>query len=164
MVIGNPPSGDYSEAFQKLKERRYASKFAVINCQITSEFRCLLTSCGFKVIDTCSMTSGSTAILAKLFCMHAISPRSYLFSEGVYQQEWDVDGLLNSADGNDGYLGHLKGVLIKDDSRPAAGVVVQRDAKLDLQEPTNDRSNFYRLVLLLACFVLLVLGLIMALI
>jgi len=162
MVIGNPPSGDYSEAFRKLKERRYASKFAVINCQIASEFRCLLMDCGFKVIDSWSMTSGSTDILAKLFCVHANSPRNYLLAEGVYQQGWDVDGLLNSADGHDGYLRHLKGVLVEHDSRQPPGVVGQQGAKLDVQEATNDRSNFYRIVLLLACLVLLALGLVLA--
>jgi uncharacterized protein YegL len=113
LVIGNPPSGDYSEAFQRFKERRYASKFVVINCQIAPEVRCLLTDCGFKVIDSWSMASGSTDVLAKLFCMHANLPRSYLCSEGVYQQEWDVDALLNSTDGDDGYIRHLKGCLSK---------------------------------------------------
>jgi|688.fasta_scaffold395351_2 uncharacterized protein YegL len=161
MVIGNPPSGDYSETFLRLKERRYASKFAVLNCQIASEFRCLLMECGFKVIDSWSMTSGSTDILAKLFCVHANSPRNYLFSEGVYQQGWDVDGLLNSADGHDGYLRHLKGVLVEHDSRQPPGVVVQQGSKLHVQESNNDRSNFYRVGLLLACFVLLALGLLL---
>ena len=162
LVIGNPPSGDYYEAFQKLKERRYASKFAVINCQISSEFRCLLIDCGFKVIDSRSMKSGSADILAKLFCIHANSPRSYLFAEGVYRQEWDVDGLLNSADGHDGYLTHMKGVLIEHDSRQAAGVVAQQGDKLDEQEVSNDGSNFIRTFLLLACLIILALGLILA--
>lgn len=162
MLIGNPPSGDYSEAFQKLKERRYASKFAVLNCRISAEFRCLLVDCGFKAIDSWSMTSGSTDILAKLFCVHANSPRNYLLAEGVYQQGWDVDGLLNSADGYDGYLRHLKGLLVEHDSRQPPGVVGQQGAKLDVQESNNDRSNFYRVGLLLAWFVLLALGLVLA--
>jgi hypothetical protein len=160
LVMGNPPSGDCYEAFQKLKERKYASKFAVINCQITSEFRHLLIDCGFKVIDSLSMKSGSADILAKLFCMHANSPRSYLFAEGVYQQEWDVDGLLNSADGYDGYLRHLKGKITERDSRSPEGAVAQKVYNYDEQEPSNGRSNFWRNFLMLVCFMTLALGLV----
>jgi len=160
LVMGNPPSGDCYEAFQKLNERKYASKFAVINCQITSEFRHLLIDCGFKVIDSLSMKSGSADILAKLFCIHANSPKSYLFSEGVYQQEWDVDGLLNSADGYDGYLRHLKGVLTEHDSRSPAGGVTQKLSQCDEQVASNGKSTFWRNLLLIACVIILALGLV----
>ncbi len=160
LVMGNPPSGDCYEAFQKLKERKYASKFAVINCQITSEFRHLLIDCGFKVIDSFSIKSGSADILAKLFCIHANSPKSYLFAEGVYRQEWDVDGLLNSADCYDGYLRHLKGVLTEHDSRSPAGEVTQKLSQCDEQVASNGKSTFWRNLLLIACVIILALGLV----
>jgi hypothetical protein len=163
LVLGNPPSGDYLSALKELSSLKYASKYAVITCRMEAGFHSVLSDHGFKVIDACSLPSESTDVLAKLFCITANEGRRYLLAGGILEQKWDVDALLESNDGQDSYLKHLKGALVERDpgNRPEVGAALEASA-IDEQKQSSLRKDRLLLSLLLACFVVLILGVLVA--
>ena len=163
MVLGNPTSGDYLSALKDLSSLKYASKYAVMTCRMEASFHSVLSDHGFKVIDACSLPSESTEILPKLFCVTTNEGRRYLLAEGVLEQKWDIDALLESNDGHDSYLKHLKGVLVERDpgNRPEVGAALEASA-IDEQKQSSLRKDRLLLSLLLACFVVLILGVLVA--
>lgn len=163
MVLGNPPSGDYLSALKDLSSLKYASKYAVMTCRMEAGFHSVLSDHGFKVIDACSLPSESTEILPKLFCVTTNEGRRYLLAEGVLEQKWDIDALLESNDGHDSYLKHLKGVLVERDAEVQSGVGDALKApSIDKKKQPILRTDRFLHFLLLACSVILVLGVLVA--
>ncbi len=163
LVLGNLPSGDYLSAFKELCSLRYASRYAIITCRMDAGSRSLLSDNGFKVIDACSLPSESTEVLAKLFCVTANEGRSYLLAEGVLEEAWDIDALLDSNEGHVSYLKHLKGVLVERFPGVQSGVGDALEApRIDKQKQPILRTDRFRHSLLLACSVILILGVLVA--
>jgi uncharacterized protein YegL len=163
MVLGNPPSGDYLSALKELSSLKYASKYAVMTCRMEAGFHGVLSDHGFKVIDACSLPSESAEILPKLFCVTTNEGRRYLLAEGVLEQKWDIDALLESNDGHDSYLNHLKGVLVERDAEVQSGVGDALKApSIDKKKQPILRTDRFLHFLLLACSVILVLGVLVA--
>jgi uncharacterized protein YegL len=163
MVLGNPPSGDYLSALKELSSLKYASKYAVMTCRMDAGFHSVLSDHGFKVIDACSLPSESTEVLAKLFCVTTNEGRRYLLAEGVLEQKWDIDALLESNDGHDSYLKHLKGVLVERGAEVQSGVGDALKAlSIDKQKQPILRTDRLLHSLLLACSVILILGALVA--